>query len=123
VDEGQVLALLLGKGFGHFLDELSLAWCLGAGGTTMNIRYIVELAPSERQTLELPIGGGKRPVREVKRAQILLAADAGSTDEEIADTVQVAAATVYRTRRRFVEEGIDVRSPKIRVPEESESCP
>lgn len=62
-------------------------------------------------------------MREVKRAQILLAADAGSTDEEIADTVKVAAATVYRTRRRFVEEGIDVRSPKIRVPEESESCP
>lgn len=53
VDEGQVLALLLGKGFGHFLDELSLAWCLGAGGTTMNIRYIVELAPSERQKLEV----------------------------------------------------------------------
>jgi transposase len=107
VDEGQVLALLVGEEFGHFLDESSLTWCLGAGGTTMNERYIVQLDTSERQKLQLLVAGGKRPAREVKRAQILLAADGGSTDEEIASTVQVAAATVYRTRRRFVEDGLD----------------
>jgi transposase len=106
-DEGQVLALLVGEEFGHFLDEPSLTWCLGAGGTAMNVRYMVHLDTSERQRLELLVAGGKRPTREVKRAQILLAADGGSTDEEIVSTVQVAAATVYRTRRRFVEEGLD----------------
>lgn len=73
----------------------------------MNVRYIVELEIGERQKLELLIGGGKRPVREVKRAQILLAADAGRTDKEISSAVQVAEATVYRTRRRFVEDGLD----------------
>jgi transposase len=73
----------------------------------MNERYIVQLDTSERQKLQLLVAGGKRPAREVKRAQILLAADRGSTDEEIASTVQVAAATVYRTRRRFVEDGLD----------------
>jgi transposase len=46
-------------------------------------------------------------VREVKRAQVLLATDGCGADEEIASTVQVAAATVYRTRRRFVEDGLD----------------
>jgi transposase len=73
----------------------------------MNVRYLVQLDTSERQKLDLLVAGGKRPAREVKRAQILLAADGGSTDEEIASTVQVAAATVYRTRRRFVEDGLD----------------
>ncbi|MGA7741957.1 MAG: helix-turn-helix domain-containing protein [Polyangia bacterium] len=73
----------------------------------MNVRYMVQLDTSERQKLELLVAGGKRPAREVKLAQILLAADGGSTDEEIASTVQVAAATVYQTRRRFVEDGLD----------------
>ena len=73
----------------------------------MNERYIVQLETSERQKLQLLVAGGKRPAREVKRAQILLAADGGSTDEEIVSTIQVGAATVYRTRRRFVEDGLD----------------
>jgi len=42
-----------------------------------------------------------------KRAQILLAADAGSTDEEIARNVAVGTWTVYRTKQRFVEEGLE----------------
>jgi transposase len=48
-------------------------------------------------------GGGRQAVRKVKRAQILLAADAGHSDEAIAATVAVGTATVHRTRRRFVE--------------------
>jgi transposase len=73
----------------------------------MNVRYAVQLDASERQRLEGLVAGGKRPVREVKRAQILLAANAGNTDEDIASAVQVATATVYRTKRRLVEEGLD----------------
>ena len=73
----------------------------------MNVRYLVQLDTSERQRLEALVAGGRRPVRVVKRAQILLAADAGRNDEDIATTVQVATTTVYRTKRRFVEEGID----------------
>jgi transposase len=73
----------------------------------VNIRYIVKLDAGERQRLEALVAGGKRPVREVKRAQILLAADAGRTEDEIASAVQVATATVYRVKRRFVEDGLD----------------
>jgi transposase len=40
--------------------------------------------------------------RKLKRAQILLAADAGASDEEIARSVGVGGSTVYRTKRRFV---------------------
>jgi transposase len=51
--------------------------------------------------------GGKAAVRKLKRAQILLAADAGSTDEEIARNVAVGTSTVYRVKQRFVEEGLE----------------
>lgn len=73
----------------------------------MNVRYIVKLESSERQHLEALVGKGTCAVRRIKRAQILLAADAGRTDEEIADTVQVSTATVYRAKRRFVEDGME----------------
>jgi transposase len=50
---------------------------------------------------------GKHPARKLKRAQILLAADAGQSDETIARTVVVGGSTVYRTKRRFVETGLE----------------
>jgi transposase len=69
----------------------------------MNIRYHVELSGAERGELNALISGGKHPVRKLKRAQILLAADAGVGDDEIAAAVAVGGSTVYRTKRRFVE--------------------
>jgi transposase len=71
----------------------------------MNIRYIVALTDDERATLETLVSGGSKRVRDVKRAQILLASDAGASDEAIARSVRVGTSTVYRTKRRFVEHG------------------
>lgn len=74
----------------------------------MNVRYRVTLNEKERtQLLEL-LSGGRAQVREVKRAQILLAAAEEATEEEIAKAVHTSAATIYRTKRSFVEEGLDV---------------
>jgi hypothetical protein len=73
----------------------------------MNIRYRVTLTPEERQQLEGLVRGGKGAVRKLKRAQILLAADARSTDEAIAHNVGVGTSTVYRTKQRFVEDGLE----------------
>src|SRR3546814_16613591 len=53
------------------------------------------------------LSGGKHAVRKLKRAQILLAADAGTADETIASSVGVGGSTVYRTKRRFVEGNLD----------------
>jgi transposase len=72
----------------------------------MNIRYRVTLTAEEQQQLQALLSGGHGPVRTIKRAQILLAADAQSTDERIARTVGVGTSTVYRTKQRFVEEGL-----------------
>ncbi len=68
----------------------------------MNVRYRVELSQEERGELEALLSGGKHAARKLKRAQILLAADARLGDEEIARTIGVSGSTVYRTRRRFV---------------------
>ena len=68
----------------------------------MNVRYRVELSQTERGELTALLGGGKHAARKLKRAQILLAADAGASDEEIARSVGVGGSTVYRTKRRFV---------------------
>jgi transposase len=73
----------------------------------MNVKYRVTLDTSERVQLVSLVVGGKGAVRRLKRAQILLAADTGSTDEEIARNVAVGTSTVYRTKQRFVEEGLE----------------
>lgn len=69
----------------------------------MNLRYRVELTESERGELEGMLRGGRHPARKLKRAQILLAADAGTGDEQIARNIVVGVSTVYRTKQRFVE--------------------
>ena len=73
----------------------------------MNIRYYVELNEAERSELNSLISGGKHPARMLKRAQILLAVDAGLSDGEIAAAVAVGGSTVYRTKRRFVEGNLE----------------
>src|SRR3977135_4281118 len=73
----------------------------------MNVRYRVELSQAERFELTAMLSKGKRAARKLKRAQILLAADAVHSDEEIARTVAVGGSTVYRTKRRFVEGNLE----------------
>jgi hypothetical protein len=73
----------------------------------MNVRYRVELSQAERNELTAMLGGGKHAARKLKRAQILLAADAGSCDAEIVRTVRVSLSTVGRTKRRFVEGNLE----------------
>src|ERR1700720_3276731 len=62
----------------------------------MNVRYRVELSQAEREQLTGLLSGGKHAARKLKRAQILLAADAGGSDEEIVRSVGVGG------KRRFV---------------------
>lgn len=73
----------------------------------MAVSYVVELNEEERDTLRGLVAGGKWSARIVKRAQILLAADAGQSDEAIAGAVRVGAWTVYRTKRRFVQGNLE----------------
>jgi transposase len=73
----------------------------------LNVRYRVTLSHEEREQLRELVRGGKGRVRRLKRAQILLAAEAGASDESIATSVAVGTSTVYRTKRRLVEGGLE----------------
>ena len=73
----------------------------------MNIRYIVKLTSTEREALEQLVAGGTKKVRKVKRAQILLAADRGIADADIAATIGCGTATIYRIKKAFVDESLE----------------
>jgi transposase len=73
----------------------------------MNVRYRITLSSEERAQLQSLVQGGKGSVRRIKRAQILLAAANRSSDDQIAVNVSVGTSTVFRTKRRFVEEGLE----------------
>src|SRR5580658_6778742 len=73
----------------------------------MNVRYRITLTPEERTQLVAMVQGGKVAARKLKRAQILLAAASGCMDKTIAAHVSVGTSTVFRTKRRFVEEGLE----------------
>jgi transposase len=74
----------------------------------MTIRYRVDLSEAEHAQLAALLNGGKHAARKIKRAQILLAADGGVSDEMIAKTISIGESTVYRTKRRFVEGNLDL---------------
>ena len=77
-----------------------------AGDLARMKRYRIALTEDERCGLEALVKGPRVAVDRVRRARILLLADAGLTDEEIADEVSVGTATVERTRRCAVERGL-----------------
>lgn len=69
--------------------------------------YIVDLTKEERTHLLDIIKNGKRRARKLNRARILLLADEGKTDGEIAEALHTGTATVQRTRQRFVEGNLE----------------
>src|SRR5258705_10774951 len=71
-------------------------------------KYVVDLTAEERTTLVELLQKGKSNARKLTRARILLQADEGQTDEEIATALAVGVATVERTRQRFVETNLEV---------------
>jgi putative transposase len=69
-------------------------------------KYLVDLSADEREELRQLVRRGKHSARKVTRARILLPAADGSTDEQIVSALKTGFATVERTRKRFVEEGL-----------------
>lgn len=82
----------------------------------MNLRYRITLTPEERDQLRSFVQAGKGAFRRLKRAQILLASEAGSSDATIAQNISVGTSTVYRTKRRFVEEGLEAALSELARP-------
>src|SRR3712207_6477115 len=89
----------------------------------MNKKYIVQLTPDQRATLEQLTRTGTTTAAQQRHARILLKADAGPAglaweDAVIATAVEVSIPTVERVRRQFVTAGLDAalrRKPTTRA--------
>ncbi len=84
-------------------------WALLSNGGHPNLatkKYIIDLTADEREDLLQLIRHGKHSSRKVMRARILVKADEGLTDKQIAAVLNTSVPTVERTRRRFVEESL-----------------
>src|ERR1041384_579572 len=73
----------------------------------MTKRYRVELTAEERSGLLALTQQGHASARRIRRAHTLLLAADGLTDEAVAIALHSGRATVERTRKRFVEEGLE----------------
>lgn len=74
-------------------------------------KYIVRLTDAERQTLQQVVAKLKGSSQKVRRAQVLLKADADGpawTDAKIADAFGCRTKTVENIRERFVTQGFEV---------------
>jgi transposase len=69
-------------------------------------KYLVSLTDAERESLLTLTKKGSVAARKLNRAHILLQADAGATDDGIAQALHIGTATVERIRKRFVEAGV-----------------
>ena len=73
----------------------------------MRKKYAVSLGDGQRAELDRVVRSGVWPARKVAHARVLLGADDGETDAEVAEAVGVAVATVERVRKRFAEGGLE----------------
>src|SRR5688572_29879994 len=70
-------------------------------------KYIVDLTDDELAELRQLLKAGSSRTRRLTRARILLLANNDRTDEQIMQSLNVGRSTVERTRRRFVEGGME----------------
>jgi Homeodomain-like domain len=77
----------------------------------MKKKYIVRLTDQERQTLELVVKKLKGSSQQVRRAQILLKADAQGpnwSDKQIAEAFSCRPKTVENVRQSLVTQGFEI---------------
>ncbi len=87
--------------------------------TKINEKYVVELTPDEKSELRRMTTIGRESSRKFRRAHTLLLSDAGKTDKEIREILGVSLPTIERTRKRYVEGGLDLglnENPRIGRP-------
>jgi|SRR5215208_1588150 len=71
-------------------------------------KYVVDLSKEEKERLEeLTTKGTTTGARRLRRAHILLPANEGMIDQQIARVLNSSLSTVERVRKRFVEEGLE----------------
>ncbi|MED5369491.1 MAG: IS630 family transposase [Myxococcota bacterium] len=73
----------------------------------MPARHVIELTDNERETLCALTRSGTTKARRYTRARVLLLADEGWSCKAIEEATGASSSTVYRTRSRFVDGGLE----------------
>lgn len=85
------------------------------------VKYVVGLAPEEREQLLALVCTGRAAAVKLLHARIFLKADVSEgsrrwTDAEIAEALDTSAATVHRVRQAWVEWGLETALSRKRPP-------
>jgi transposase len=88
-------------------------------------KMIIKLSEEQRASLQHLIATGIAPVRKVMHAHILLKTDSSEqgpnwSDEQIHEAFGVGMSTIWRMRRRFVEQGVEDALRRRQQPERPE---
>ena len=70
-------------------------------------KFAVRLSVEDRTQLERLIRSGQRSARVINRVRILLKTDEGWSASQVAAALDTSERTVFRTKRRYAEEGLD----------------
>ena len=70
-------------------------------------KFAVRLSEEDRSQLEGLIRRGQRSARVINRARILLKTDEGWSASQAATALDTSQRTVFRTKRRYAEDGLD----------------
>ena len=70
-------------------------------------KFAVRLSAEDRTQLERLARSGQHSARVINRARIVLKTDEGWSASQVAAALDTSQRTVFRTKRRYAEEGFD----------------
>ncbi len=70
-------------------------------------KYAVRLSSEDQEQLRGLIHSGRHSARVINRARILLKTDEGWSAPQVAAALDTSPRTVFRTKRRYAEEGLE----------------
>ena len=101
------------------LADMKLEHIIDPPHAIVRTKFVVTLTEEERTTLTRLLMRGRAAARTLAHARVLLKADAapggpGGTDDPIHAARAVSLTTIARSRRAFVDEGLEAARPRRR---------
>jgi hypothetical protein len=85
-------------------------------------KHVPQLSDGDRQQLRSMLVVGRASARALTHARILLKADHGLADEQIAKQLDVGLGMIYGVRQRFAQQGLAAALHRRPHPPQPEQC-
>ena len=83
------------------------SWVVRGVAFMVQENFEVRLSPAEKEQLRKLMRAGRSSARAITRARILVKTDEGWNASQVAAVLDVSERTVFRAKRRYVEEGLE----------------